>query len=59
MNINENNNIILNMENIPTLPDNKVYNIKTKRINSLKSAINSIKSGKYNKNNFFNEKLLS
>ena len=28
MNINENNNIILNMENIPTLPDNKIYNIR-------------------------------
>ena len=58
MNINENNNIIINMENIPTLPDNKIYNIKTKRVNSLKSAIKSIKSGKYNKNDFINEKLL-
>ena len=57
MSENENNNIIYNMD-IPDLPNDKIYNTKTKRVNTLKSALKNIRSGKYNYKDYINKKLL-
>ena len=47
------------MENVPSnIPFNKVFNTRTKRLNTLNTAKNSIKKGNNNPNDFINPKLL-
>jgi len=57
MSENENKNIIINMD-IPNLPADKIFNVITKRVNTLKTAEKNIRLGKFNRDNYVNDKLL-
>lgn len=57
MSENENNNIIYNMD-VPDLPTDKIFNVKTKKVNSIKNALKNINKGLYTYKDFINKKLL-